>query len=132
MKNSVQDILNQFATALLTRNQDSLAKLCAPWVEIDQVLSAIESKANEVRSELDDIGPMDSFELDDNFCGVVELRDDGIALANEVTESNFELWACVTIFAADGEWSLGDIWCAVIHQQEEQYLIGHVEIEDPD
>ncbi|MCP4346976.1 MAG: hypothetical protein GY795_15790 [Desulfobacterales bacterium] len=136
MKNEAMEALNKFGEALLKGTSDAIGAICASWLQgepIENFLQSMQKKEADIRREFSDvtIGEAESYGIDVNNCTVDDLREDHVVFSDQINDSNFVQWACVTIQADDGEWSLGDAWCAVVREGEE-YKIGYFEVGDPD
>jgi len=135
MDPDIETFLEGFAAALVDGDFADAAEYLAPWVpEADpaQLRDSIRSKAAEVRAEFDDaeIGPLDGFELDDKPFDFEAVSDE-VDLAPEMKPDAYRGWCRVALRADDGEWSLGDLWCAVI-TYDSGLSIGHLEVSDPE
>ena len=79
----------------------------------------------------EDIGPPDSYEIDDSPISANELSEEIEELPSEITNENFKKWCCISILSDEGEWSLYDLWFATV-QDDKNYCIGYYEVIDPD
>jgi len=136
MKTKTKEFLTELGRALAERKLDEACGYLAGWLPKSarkRLKDELLAKELEVRSEFSDmeIGEPDGFNLDDNPSSAQELRDDGLDLPKEITESNFVRWCCLTVTADDEEWSLFDLWCAVV-DEDGVYKVGYFEVLDPD
>ena len=136
MNPQFQALLDQAGQAILDQSASSLQQICADWIseeEIKNFLQTLNNKELEIRETLSDmeIGAADAYEVDDNSCTLAELKADGVTLPPEITEDNFLAWGCIVIYADEGEWSLGEVWCAAVTEGTD-CKIGYLLVEDPD
>jgi hypothetical protein len=136
MKKQVKQFLTDIGMCLVSRNSEGLFQHFAEWLNEDSrshFLAQVKSKEADTKQNASDeeVREPGSLELDDNPCRLQELRDDGVPLPTEITESNFVRWCCLSVLSEDEECSFYDLWCAVV-RQDGVYKIGYFEINDPD
>jgi hypothetical protein len=136
MKAEAVEILNAFGSALLTGTPETIASCMASWLQghpVEEFVTALKEKDASIREEFRDrpIGQADAYDVDGNDCTYDDLAEDAVAFSAQMNASNFVQWACVSIQADEGEWSLGDVWCAVVCEAG-QYTIGYCDVQDPD
>lgn len=136
MKEKTKEFLTELGGVIASRQLDQACEHLAAWLPKSahkRFKAELLAKERQVRTEFSDveIGEPDGFNLDHNPCSVNELRNNGVDLPSEITESNFVEWCCLTVTADEEEWSLFDLWCAVI-EDDRTYKVGYFEVLDPD
>jgi len=135
MDAKLNDFLEQLAEHLVVDEWDEVAEMLAPWLyeSASDLRRQVREQAKATREDWEDadIGPADSFDIDDSALGLDQLRKEGIKLPREVTPANFKAWCRVTVQADEGEWSLYDLWCAVV-EDEGSLVVGYFDVESPD
>jgi hypothetical protein len=142
MDDDTSAFLDLLAQAAIDEDPSALHRLCAPWVcerfpldELAQRLAA-QRAATIANAGLAELGRADGVDIDESLIDYAELAenavDEGDPLPDEVTAENWLDWLCVTPVVDDGEWSVFDLWVALVRLPDGGVAIGHIRLDDPD
>lgn len=136
MNKDLKHFLEKIANLLIQEKYRRISEYFSPWLndssgkDFERIIWTKVQQTRDAWSDVE-IGQPESFEIDDNPLKVEELREDIQAFPTEITKENFQLWCCISILTDGEEWSLYDLWLAIV-KDGKHYLIGYYEVMGPD
>ncbi len=138
MNDAVRSFLRIFARLLVEEDYVGAARCLAPWLLTDGGARGLEKKilakkqaTVDAMAGFGEIGPPDGFNLGSNPLSIEKLRRRRGDMPAQVNAESFVAWCCVAVTADDEEWSLYDLWCAIV-REEGRLCVGYHRVEDPD